>query len=550
MNRTDDSRDTSSFTTSTGQSVKLLRPSLKTDALPLLLALVSILGCLFVSLITYFLVQKQDFVQIQAALDQLASEGAYRIEVGIASADVHREKLSLLMEIVNPNNLSFWNDFVPFVESGGGFPKQFSAITTIAIVKPDQRASFVEFMRSKGPPFTNFTLFALYPNNTVIEPYPYYNMSYINTAMAPPTPAELKGLGFDYSCSQVRMDPINRVFATRKASASAKMVYGITDFTRIGCSIFTPVFNSTQQDGEIVALTNFAYLLTTLIMDAVGNMTSNVVVSVLDNNATTPDENFLYNTLQYQGDNVGPIPMTPEENMAMINNSQFTTTVVVPFCDRTWNVVFIATESFIQSNSSIDKYIGIIVSVCTLSVLLGISLFMCMLSRLRRSGKSITKTKNALAIMKENQSKLNRLLSKLAAHEHRSRTVLDLIDDVVITINKEGKILLVNANFENIFKNVISNEQMAAGAFIGVLFPTMEYRFFAKVDISKKITTKALIGIDQFCTVTIGIRDLSVTSSFLNEGEVTMVSFGEEGTKDTADEEAYALVIKCEDKEL
>jgi CHASE1-domain containing sensor protein len=380
---TDSTKNDDDTLTSSSAHKGIFTPN-RRDLLFVLLFVIGAILCLVTAVLSYVLVDQSARRTVQVQLDSLAQNSLYRIKTAINNTQVYIATTTMFVKLNVERDLDFYTEYTPFMYATGS-PPEFTTVVLINNVVPgDQRDAFVAKMRTRGPDFLNYNITARTATNAVI-PAPVADVYYPAIGIVPLDNGTRVGLGFDQGSEAKRNATLNRAIRNRAIASTAKTTFSFQLYTKVGCSIYSPVFYA---NGSIAKLVIFSFKTGDMLQNAMSDMLSSVTVSVLDTNETDPNTRFLYNSNQYNGTDASYLPMTYQQNDDMINNSQFTSSVQVVFGDRLWKVFFIATPSFISLYTGFEKYIGIIVSVVVCVIWAGVCLVLSIATKLEQARRA------------------------------------------------------------------------------------------------------------------------------------------------------------------
>jgi CHASE1-domain containing sensor protein len=147
-----------------------LKPS-KHDLVPLVLAILIFCLGLTAALLSFFLLQNGELTIARNSLESAASVAAKQL--GDAITDVVAVVQSTAMMIqVSKTPITLYDQFEPYVMSGGSFPKYIDDVSYLRFVHGGEENTFIQEMLASGPDYANFSITGRDANNNPI-PAPF-----------------------------------------------------------------------------------------------------------------------------------------------------------------------------------------------------------------------------------------------------------------------------------------------------------------------------------------------------------------------------------------
>jgi CHASE1-domain containing sensor protein len=497
------------------------------DLIIVLVALICFSLCLTAALLSYFLVQKQEIALAMSDLEEMSILGINNINKGYQST---RNTLAALQSLFNvtDSQINTYTQFLPFVYATGTFPEYIYALVHMYAVPDADRDAFEAKIRTLGPQYTNYYIYAKAANGSDIPSPHSIAVHYPVVEVAPWSPEFWSSIGYDHYSAPPRAQAINNAFNTREPSATSKVTF-VTTTAVPGCAVYAPIFDFYNQSVHS-GIAESAVLIGDLIQQAMTDLSSQVNINVIDMNATDPDTSFLYNS------ELGT-SITFNQSSQYINEQPFYVNQTIRFYDRIWSVTFMPTDSFMAAHNTVEKYIGIIVSSIVFLILMGGCIILFFIKHMQRIVQSRQKGIAQIGALKEKQTGLNDLLRRITVQEQRARATIDAIPDIVILLDYSGRIVHSNSTFDELFG--FDETTLQKGVFIGTAFPDTEFGFFRNIDGDDVVTTMAKTIHGRF-QAEIKVRRLGN----VRRQESSQKSLVMEMDRINQEEEAYIVIAK------
>jgi PAS domain-containing protein len=368
-------------------------------------------------------------------------------------------------------------------------------------------------------------------NNNVI-PAPLAPVYYPLLQVIPPS---LGSWGFDYGSSPSRFVAIQRAIATGGCGTSDKYIFAQVGTQLAGAVVFCALYD---QYGNMTGGVTANFYSDQVVKSAMNSFTSNLWVNVYDYSASTSDPETVFLTSTAQPNNT---LWTSAESYALMNSAPFYANSTVKFGDRTYGVFFIATNNYVNSFASFDKYTAIIVSMVALLLMLVACIFLFFSQRLQRSKRMRMKSKAQVNVLIDSQNSLRSYLARIALQEKKARTLLNSMPDFVIVTSNTGKVVQTNKKFDRQFG--YTEEQMGKGVFVDNIFLHMQSGFYKQsiIDPVETLATTQWNG-----TINVMLMVTSIDND--DQSDVLSAVFSNrlvvEQQEQTEDQEAFVIIAR------
>jgi CHASE1-domain containing sensor protein len=498
------------------------------DLVPVILAILSIMICLTIGLLSYFLIQNAEYAQARTDLSTITQNGANLLQRQVDDALGVVQSVKTYMYLKDGDALAVdqRKEWDVFCNGMGGFPKEVFYFSYLAIVPGYNASNWVAAMRNKGPDYTNFTMTFRDANNSVI-PAPPADYHYVAALTSPLT--FIATNGYDNAPSPIRNASIQECMRTGRPTAGGKVTFSITTFTsQPGFNVYLAVMSRTTPFVPLgIILTGFR--AGDIIQTALASMTTNVIVNVYDMNATDPTGYFMYCTQQWDGGNQYYTDMPASKAQTYVDSAPYYERATVMIADRTYLVLFMPTDTFLSSHVNNAKaFILAAVLVVMVVLLLGcVALFFA--GRLYRKKQLFSKRvrqldTERLTLLEMNKVKLEQLLNQIAQQEYKTRLINNTIPDMILVITESGQITQTNSSFDKAFS--FTEMEYEKGINVTIIFPELQSNFY--VSSREMMSTNAKTRFGTLLPVELVARSLKKEDSMVT----------------TEDSEAFVIIVK------
>jgi CHASE1-domain containing sensor protein len=422
----------------------LLKPT-RYDLIPFLLAVVIIILGLTAGLVSFFMLRNQEYHSATTTLNSYAVDAATSLTSAGKSALKVLQSTAMFFQ-VSKTPITLRDQLAPFIYSDGSFPKYLSGISYGVPVLVQDTDAFIAKMRAMGGDYTNFTIFGRDQYNHVIPP------SYVPirgpVLMTVPVAYMPLIVGLDTAMDPYKNETLTRSLLSLKPAASGRIVTALREDVEVAVAIFVPIINTTSS--QSVGMIGGTVLLNQLIIDAISPITKNIIVSVMDMNATADDpyQGFVFSTAPAKN-NV--TILSYQENAAMIQSAEYNSAGYFTFVDRTLKVVLIPTKDYEAGFDGSTKWIALILSLCFMLMLLIGCIFLYFSRKLVVARQKRVEAGLTISILKADRGGLRSLLERIATQEHKSRCLVNAFPDAMCMVDSTGKIVQTNAAFDHDF---------------------------------------------------------------------------------------------------
>ncbi len=460
----------------------------------------------------YFNYQLQEGTNAKTALEE---ETLYQ-QVSVQSILTDAERLGKTAAnfyTLSGRSADYLTEYIPFVARSQLLLLGIDAIGVFQRVLLDDITSFTTSTRARSTFYTNFTITGRDASNNIIPYYPY-NTSYVLTMTAP---LNTVIIGYDLASTPVKKAAAEKSLSTGQQACTA---YTLTSFSpTTSVILYTPIFNN----GEPFAVTAAALIIPTLMANAtLPNSLDDKIMHLYDASA---NDTLLYSSIRqdqipYSG--VSLSQMTTAQHRAMVKNAPFTTTTTVQVADRTWKIVFIPTQDYLNNFVIIGKLVWLIICIF-LAVVFDVILIV-FVKRLEMAQQQKKLDKKRSDTLQESQMKIQNVMNRISDTERQIRTTINAIPDFIIVISSTGKIITSNTSFDRQFS--FSEVEYQKGVNISTIFSDLQEDFYATLGELDEINTIAKSRFLVQIPVQVSVRPLKTN----DESEV--------------DEEAFVIVAK------
>jgi PAS domain S-box-containing protein len=321
--------------------------------------------------------------------------------------------------------------------------------------------------------------------------------------------------------------------AVRGCGTSDKYIFAQVGTQLAGAVVFCVLYDS---NGTMTGGVTANFYSDQVVKSAMASFTSNLYVNVYDYSSSTPnDPESVFLTSTAQPNNT---LWTSAQSYELMNNAPFTANSSVTFGERKYGVFFIATNAYVDSFQSFDKYTAIIVSMIALLLMLIACIFIFFFNRLQRSKAMRMRSKRQVTSLLDSQNSLRGYLSRIASQEKKARTLINSMPDYVIVTNTAGRILQTNKKFDQTFG--YSEEQMTNGVSVDNIFLHMPSGFY-KNHITEAIET---VATTQNGAISVMLIVNSMDTDEHSDHILTTKLVAEAELQDSEDQEAFVLIAR------
>jgi PAS domain-containing protein len=472
--------------------------------------------------------------------EQIAAQNALNSTVVLQQLNIQRILTGLLQRINTltgyysvAGTTNYYTQTTPFVNISNLFMDGIYTLGLVAIVPNYEVNDFLQSIRSIGKDFTNFTLTNRDANNNVIPAAP--ESVYYPYIQAFPYSHLAGNLGFDVGSESIRRSALLKSIATVMPASTSRIFIA----SRVGeispGAIIYQAYTNDSNPSQVIGLTFGSVVFSLFMPVALTTMSSNldkIIVTafdVTDANATT----LLYSTVTEQqlaqfGINTELSNISATEMLTIHNNAPFKLFTSAQFADRSWQISFAATNSYIESYRTNEKWIALFIPLLFTMVL--VSIIILFSKGLQFSFFLRQVSKERVRLLENNQHRLTTLLDKISLQEQKTRSTIDAIPDFLVVISATGRIVRTNNSFDRVF--CFQDNDMEKGVYVSTIFRSLEPLFFTKMSTIDTIETEATTRFGKIIPVQVSAN--LVTPSVL---------IRENSTLDDK-EEAYIIVAK------
>jgi CHASE1-domain containing sensor protein len=466
-----------------------------------------------------FSAMKQDIVQGQHALFNIATYQTQSVQTTIINAiRLSLTTTEFFQVIENITNVDYLNGFIPFVEDTTLLVSGIRSVNVLVVVKNSSMNTFIQDMRSKGYPYTNFSVTGRNADNTLIPYYPYPT-SYVLTMTAPFSKFDNQ-IGYDAASSSIKTQTIEKAISTGELTCTPLTVLPSTNESSI--VFFQPIYDTA---GDPVGLVTTPMIISTLLADSISQgFTLYAIMQVFDLSAANDTASeFLYSTVlqsqvPFQGVSVDDL--TVQQHIEMQNLAPYTVKMNIRVADRNWQVVFIPTSQFQNMYNDFTKWI--IMSVIFAAAGLLILLLMIFIKRWEYSNKMRNLDQQRVIVLEESRERVQNIMNRITDTERQIRTIINAIPDFITVITAEGKIVVSNASFDRQFG--FTDVDYQKGVNISSVLPSLKDDFYNQPE-QVEIKTQAKTRFASMIPVQISVHKLKQPEEQDEEEQMDVEAF-------------------------
>lgn len=124
----------------------------RSDLIPLIAAIFSILLCLTTSLLSFYLVQAQEVAQAKVDLAAISLTGQSNLQKAVYTVTITTANLQAFVTL-SDSVVNQYTQFEPFVYSTGAFPEYIFVLMRAVAVPDNQTNQFLSEFRTWGPEY-------------------------------------------------------------------------------------------------------------------------------------------------------------------------------------------------------------------------------------------------------------------------------------------------------------------------------------------------------------------------------------------------------------
>jgi CHASE1-domain containing sensor protein len=430
----------------------------KYDTALLLISAMFIVCGLVSGLTSFFVLQAQEVAASQVSLNSTASLQSSRVQGTITNAMKTATAISALFQyndkvMMTPTQLdTFVNSSA--IDMTGILGLEFAYVVTNA-----ERQSFEAAISSKfGYYSTLYQNFTINVGNSPVVPAPTRS-EYLCLTHAVPFKDNANIIGYNIAvynaANQVMLDKA-RSQRINVAGDVFPLIEGVSGFL-----IMSPSFNST---GYCMGVSLGVFVVDNLFYTAIDKETlSNIDVIAVD----TTSGSLVFDTSK------------SKNYTNTIKASAVTSSVNVQTADRIWRVYFVPKSNFYPKFENPLKWVGLFVSLVLALLLVAGTLIIRIPIQMTISDVNREKVET----LEASQKKLMLLLQKFARQETKARFTINQIDEVVIGVDVQGKVVFANDTFDEIFK--YTPTELEQGLNITTILYKLDRDFFTKENVQK-----------------------------------------------------------------
>jgi PAS domain S-box-containing protein len=441
-------------------SVKTACKWTKYDTALLLISALFIVCGLVAGLTSFFVLQSQEIMAAQVALNSTASLQSSRLQGTITNAMKTATAISALFQY-NDKVIMTPTQFEKFINSSSIDMTGIKGLEFAYVVTNAERASFEATISSRfGYYSTLYQNFTINNGNTpVLVPAPT-RPEYVCVTHAVPFLENAGIIGYDIFSFNAEFPVLLNKAKTQRTNAAGS-VFPLIEGVR-GFSIISPAFNDT---GYMIGVSGGIFVVDNLFYTAIDKDTlASIDIIAIDTSTT---DGLVFDTSK----------STNYTNM--IKASAITATIDVNTADRIWRVYFVPKGVYYPKFSNPLKWVGLFVSLVLALLLVAGTLIIRIPIQMTISDVN----KEKVEMLEASQKKLMLLLQKFARQETKARFTINQIDEVVIGVDAQGKIVFANDTFDEIFKYTPS--ELEHGLNITMILYKLERDFFTKENVQK-----------------------------------------------------------------
>ncbi|KAL0478952.1 signal peptidase complex catalytic subunit SEC11, partial [Acrasis kona] len=426
-----------------GMSARRVYVPTKGDLIPLVLMIALTCICLASSLASYYLVRDNTTTQAKDQLKTTGNRSTIILQRQINSTVDLVSSVSAMFSVLN-GRVNQKDQFIPFVYANdNAFPQGINRIYFVERVANAEVPEFLARTRAQGGIFANYTMYNRDDAGVQIPVNPKQAV-YFPVTLVAPFDSSVTLLGLDHYSDPFRIPFMNAAIKSGEIVATTQFDVGVNANDTInGVVMYCPAyssFNTSKLLGFVVPVFETSYLFNatlTRFQDDVGISVSDITPKI--DNTTAVGSGFMYSTRQQISNDSLPIT-TARQNARMLASIPYTAESSLTFGDRKWNITYIPTDSFINGyNSSILKYVGIIVSTIAWLLGVGACLFLLCYRRLRSSLRA--KQKSEVRV---------RILSKFLPGNFLKLIRCKLIVNLAPMFHRSCRLALMNVSIDNL----------------------------------------------------------------------------------------------------
>ncbi|KAL0487306.1 7-dehydrocholesterol reductase [Acrasis kona] len=501
------------------------------DWVLILVGILVLFLCLAGGLIGYFVLEKGNYDAQVASFEQGGKTVIATIDKNIKLALNDLLVIQQFLQLFGA--LNFYTVFQPFVSSlstsyiENGQVKLLPYITFYTymdLVHSENVTSYLANIRSWGGNYTNVNYINGFLSTEPDVPRPYY---YVTTLYIP----EGKTSGTSIGSSLSRNQTITAVLESRSIQVSSKIDLAVG---ASGVAVIAPVIRS----GVVTGFVSNSISISRLLSQSVTLSNDQGVVLLDYNDPDVTVMSVLTDGIKLKKDSD---QHKYSDVIELLRNARSTSNSTVNIYNRQYVMIYF-TNSLPASETKIIPLIVCLFFMLIVEVTLIILFFYRRIVIVR---KMQDLTRGRLDILETHRVKLSALLKKSIRSEAKSRSIINSLTDIVIVIDKVGRILQTNQSFDNLF--AFNEQEWNGGVKLSSILVDLDPMFFESLVSGSTLTTKASAksGDDYQVEVKVsnmigddGVESKTPTSAVeKNKVELKL-------NKEEEEEEAYVVLLR------
>ncbi|KAL0479945.1 prtgb [Acrasis kona] len=490
------------------------------DVIPLILGVVVVILCIAASVTSFILVRQESSRELDLNFDGFCQDTRKAIQITL---DAAKDAMIRTMFMLNLKNGEIgYDEFVQFAIVDGELNGYMVTLDLIKSCTHDQIKQVEYDTRQKGREYSNFSIKEINKEDTGYVPVGNRSVHYYNYISVPNTDnATMQSLGYDHSSVDIKLKALNEAIKNPGLLA-------VTTFTTLAM----PGAGGTQL--YLVGGPNNSMILS-------GTMTVlNIMPSSMDKtkevNVVIKDVLMPQNVSVYVSSTQNEITLQ-ESGVELISYNK---KISIFMGLRRYELSIYPQPSFVKTLFiDVNKYYGVIISVCIALLLIPLCVFAFFLRRLYNSHQIRQSSKLKIMTMNAAQHKLASIFKRIVVQEERTNSILDSLNSIIIVLDGNGKVIRTNNSFENIL--MYPQIEVEAGLNVVTFVPNLRVNIMNgetpwPIELHN-VNVIACGGKEHFCKIF--INTLKCADPFPNHfGDV----LAEELQEDT-----YLMVISCVD---
>jgi CHASE1-domain containing sensor protein len=431
----------------------------KYDTALLLISALFILCGLVAGLTSFFVLQSQEITAAQASLNSTTSLQSSRVQGTITNALKTANAISALFEY-NDKVMMTPTQLEKFVNSSAIDMTGIKGLEYAYVVPNAERSTFEAAISAKFGYYSSlYQNFTINIGNSPVVPAPTQS-EYLCLTHAVPFKENAGIIGYNVAV----YTPANQVMFDKARSQRITVAGGIFPLIEgiSGFLIMSPSFNNS---GYCIGVSFGVFAVDNLFYSAIDSETlANIDIIALDNSTS------------------GSLVFDTSKSTNFTNTikaSVITSFSDVRTADRIWRVYFVPKSSYYIKFANPLKWVGLFVSLVLALLLVAGTLIIRIPIQMTISDVN----KEKVEMLESSQKKLMLLLQKFARQETKARFTINQIDEVVIGVDVQGKIVFANDTFDEVFK--YTPTELEQGLNISMILFKLERNFFTAENLQK-----------------------------------------------------------------